>query len=316
MKNTNFIVTIDRTAHYWAQTFASQQTTVGKGRRVYLNTLAVCAVQQYLKIVCQLHLAPGDAWHPSRQAILDVADLEVPGLGKIECRPVLFGETEILVPPEAIDDRVAYVAVQFNEDLSQVELLGCTTELCLGSISIEQLTPIESLIDVVLPNQTITNLGEVLSGIFTSGWQSINSLATDEILEETQLANRELALRNIATSLGNSPFESIRDFTAGKMMDLKVKLGNISLLLLIGLNQEPDGRIRVRVRLYSSGNVAQLPANLQLTLQDGTGQVKGQVQYAQPMNFIQLNYFRLESGTRFDIQVALADSKLIESFVA
>ncbi len=315
MKNTSFIIAIDRTAYHWAQTFASQQTTVGKGRRVYLNTLAVCAVQQYLKIVCQLQLKPGDAWHPSRQAILDVADLEIPGLGKIECRPVLFGETEMLVPPEAIDDRVAYVAVQFNEDLSQVELLGCTTELLLGSIAFDQLAPIESLIDLVLPDETITNLGEVLSGIFNSGWQSISSLTTDKERDEIS-ANRELALRNITTSLNNSPFESVRDFTAGKMMDLKVKLGNISLLLLIGLNKEPDGRIKVRVRLYSSGNVAQLPANLQLTLQDGTGQVKGQVQYAQPMNFIQLNYFRLESGTRFDIQVALAESKLIESFVA
>jgi hypothetical protein len=312
MKNTNFTIALDRDAHQWAKTFAAQQTTVKKGRRVYLNTLAVCAVQRYLSCICQLQLSPGDAWEPNNQCIMDVADLVVPGLGKIECRPVLFGETEMLVPPESIDDRIAYVAVQFNEDLSQVELLGCTTELSSGSILIDHLALIESLIDLVLPDETMTNLGEVLSGIFNCGWESINSLVTDE----TQFAKQELALRNIAATLSNSPYESIRAFTAGKMMDLKVKLGNISLLLLIGLNKEPDGRIKVRVRLYSSGNAAQLPANMQLSLQDGTGQVKGQVQYAQPMNFIQLNYFRLESGTRFDIQVALADSKLTESFIA
>ena len=312
MKNTSFTIALDRTAHHWAKTFASQQTTVGKGHRVYLNTLAVCAVQQYLKIVCQLQLKPGDAWSPSYQSILDVADLVVPGMGKIECRPVLPGEQEMTAPLESIDERIGYVAVQFNEELSAVELLGCTEHLVSGSILLEQLLPIESLIDWVMTNEHTTNLGVILTGIFNNGWESVSSLLKDNIESD----NREMALRNVATSLSHAPFESIHTFTAGKMIDLKVRLGSISLLLLVGLSKEPDGRIKVRVRLYSAGKEVQLPPSLQLVLQDSHGQVKSQVQYPQPMNFIQLNYFRLEPGTQFSIQIALADRSIMESFVA
>jgi Protein of unknown function (DUF1822) len=170
MKNINFTVALDRTAHYWAKTFAAQQNTVNKGRRIYLNTLAICAVQQYLKSVCQLQSIPGDAWQPSYQTILDVADLIIPGRGRIECRPVLPGEHQMIVPPESIDDRIGYVAVQFQEELSEVELLGCTSDLLLGSILLEQLMPIEGLIDLVMPNDHLTNLGELLTGIFDDGW--------------------------------------------------------------------------------------------------------------------------------------------------
>jgi hypothetical protein len=312
MENTNFTIALDRTAHHWAKTFAGQQTTVSKGRRVYLNILAVCAVQQYLKIVCQLQLKPGDVWSPSHQAILDAADLVVPGLGKIECRPVLPGEQEIIVPIESIYDRIGYVAVQFNEELSEVELLGCTQHLSSGSMLLAQLSPIESLIAWVMTDEHPTNLAAILTGIFNNGWESVNSLITDA----TESDNREQALRNIATSLSHAPFESIRTFTAGKVMDLKVRLGSISLLLLVGLSKEPDSRMKVRVRLYSAGREMQLAPNIQLILQDSHGQVKSQVQYPQPMNFIQLNYFRLASGTQFNIQIALADHNIVESFIA
>jgi Protein of unknown function (DUF1822) len=315
MEASCFTIVLDREAHHWAKKFAAQQTSLAKGRSVYLNTLAVCAVQQYLKFVCQLQLEPGDAWRPSYQSIMDVADLVIPQLGKIECRSILPGETIMIVPPESIDDRVGYVAVQFNETLDQVELLGFTQHLSAGEILIDQLSPLENLIDLVmtaLPSAVTTNLGEILAGILQNGWESIGSLVTDEM----HLDKQEIALRNIATTLNHTPYDSIQVFTAGKMIDLKIHLGNIALLLLIGLNKEPDGRMKVRVRLYSAGQEMQLPPNLRLTLQDGNGQVTGQVQYAQPMNFIQLNYFRLESGTKFNIQVALADRSLTESFIA
>lgn len=312
MKNTNFTIALDRDAHQWAKTFAAQQTTPAKGRRVYLNTLAICAVQRYLDCVCQLQLNLGDAGEPISQGFMDVADLIVPGLGKIECRPILPGETVMLVPPESIDDRIGYVAVQFNESLSQVELLGCVATLTSESIALKDLLPIENLIDLVMPSELTTNLSEVLAGIFHDGWASINYFVSDD----AHATPRELVLRNITATLSHSPYESIHAFTAGKMIDLKIKLGNISLLLLLGLSKEPDGRMKVRVRLYSAGQEMQLPANMQLILQDDRGQVKRQVYYAEPMNFIQLNYFRLETGSRFGIRISFEEYSLTELFVA
>ena len=42
-------VAIAKDSHRYAEIFAAEQATPQKGKRVYLNTLAVCAVATYLK---------------------------------------------------------------------------------------------------------------------------------------------------------------------------------------------------------------------------------------------------------------------------
>jgi Protein of unknown function (DUF1822) len=87
-------------------------------------------------------------------------------------------------------------------------------------------------------------------------------------------------------------------------------------LLLIGLNHEPDGRINVRARLHSAGGVPVLPPNLKLILQNANDEILSQVQYPEEMNFIQLQSFKLKSGTQFKIQVALDNHSFTELFIA
>ena len=42
-------VPLGSAAHHWAEQFAAEQATPQKGKQVYLNTLAVLSVQNYLK---------------------------------------------------------------------------------------------------------------------------------------------------------------------------------------------------------------------------------------------------------------------------
>jgi Protein of unknown function (DUF1822) len=337
MKNNNtenFIVNLDRVAHQWATNFSAQQTTPEKSRRVYLNTLAVCAVQQYLSSVCQLDLdlTQSDAWQPGFPSIMDVADLVIPQVGTIECRPVLPHMTEMMLPPETIGNRLGYVAVQFSEDLSSVELLGFIAspasaphEPPITAYAIDRLQPLDQLLDIIF-DQRINNLTQFLAGMLGTGWEPIPTDTTpvsDSALSQlignspqTELANREFALRNVVNTLSNTPYESISDFTAGKLITLQAQIESIPLLLLIGLSRETDGRVKVRTRIYAAGLKPLLPAYLQLTLQEENGRSLSQVQYSEAMNFIQLQAFRLAAGTRFNIQVTLDDSSFTESFVA
>jgi Protein of unknown function (DUF1822) len=332
MKNNieHFTVELDHTTHQWAAKFAAQQTTPEKGRRVYLNTLAVCAVRQYLSCVAQLEidLNLSDAWQPGLPSIMDIADLVIPHVGTIECRPVLSNIAEINLPPETIDDRLGYVAVQFSTDLSSVELIGFITNPVVANpqpstYRINQLQPLDQLLDVIFGKRT-TNLTQLLAGLLGTGWEAIcnntpSDLAMNKLVDDGQqigLTNREFALRNVANTLGNSSYESICDFTAGKLITLQAQIENIPLLLLIGLSHEADGRVKVRTRIYAAGQEPLLPAHLQLTLKEENGQSLSQVQYPEAMNFIQLQAFRLVPGTRFDIQVTLDKSSFTESFVA
>ena len=72
-----------------ANQFATQQRHPKRHEQVYLNTLAVLAVRNYLKIIdIETDLTQCDSWNPITRMFLDTADLYIQGLGKIECRPV------------------------------------------------------------------------------------------------------------------------------------------------------------------------------------------------------------------------------------
>jgi hypothetical protein len=335
MKNNNnefFTVVLDRTTHQWAAKFAAQQSTPAKGKQVYLNTLAVCAVRQYLSSVGQLEidLSLSAAWQPGVPSLLDVADLVIPHVGSIECRPVLPGATWMHLPAETIDQRLGYVAVQFNEELNSVDIIGfmpSPVTLNTQSIdySIDQLHPLDQLLDIIFQQRT-TNLAQLLAGILGIDWEPItcsNGPTTHPTIgklvssgQPTGLASREFALRNVVSTLNNNPYDSIHNFTAGKLINLQAQIANIPLLLLIGLSRETDGRILVRTRIYAAGQEPLLPAHLKLTLQEKQGQSLSQVQYPEAMTFIQLQPFRLTAGTHFNIQVTLNESSFTESFVA
>jgi Protein of unknown function (DUF1822) len=317
--HAGFTIFLDRSAHQWAAQFAAQQASPAKGKRVYLNTLAVCAVQRYLSIVCQLEtdLSQGDAWQPELQGVMDVADLVIPNLGSIECRPVLPNSTELLLPPEVINDlsetilgdRVGYVAVQFHEDLSSVELLGFVTNPTAESIGINRLQPLDDFLDFVYATR-VYNLQKFLAGELGIGWEPIAAftpkIVNNLIISDSVVANQqEYAVRNLP-----------RDFTAGKIINLKAQISNIPLLLLIGLKSEPDGRVNMRARLHSAGEERTLPANLKLVLQGASGDCLSEVYYPQAMDFIQLHSFKLCHGTEFKIQVALGSHSFTESFIA
>jgi hypothetical protein len=325
---SHFTIALDRAAHRSAANFAAIQTSPTKGRRVYLNTLAVSAVRQYLSCVCELDidLTHGYSWNPEFHSIMNVADLVISNVGRIECVPILPDVREVILAPETMDDRIGYVVVQFNEELTSVDLLGFVAKPEGGIIKIDspkerlrqRLQPLDDLLDLIYVER-INNLGEFLNGILGIGWEPIESLiivggaSPLENRDRTIPTNREFALRNILTS---TPYESIREFNTGKIIDLRAHIANIPLLLLIGLNHESDGRINVRARLHSAGGVPVLPPNLNLILQNADGEVLSHVQYPEAMNFIQLQSFKLKSGTQFKIQVALDNHSFTESFIA
>ena len=144
-------IPLEQTARNLALQFASEQANPQKGKRVYFNTLAVWAVNYFLEwMELETDLDGGDSWHPGMRAILDVADLVLPGIGKIECCPVMLGETAISLP-EVREKRIAYLAVGFAEPFDKVKLLGFIPAVEIvdetEEISLTNLKPVEELLD-------------------------------------------------------------------------------------------------------------------------------------------------------------------------
>jgi hypothetical protein len=159
-------VPLELKAHEMARQLAAVQSTVQKGKRVYLNALAVYAVHSYLKwLQIETDLNSSDSFNPAKTALANVADLVIPGIGSLECRPVLPGETTIILPEEVIESRIGYVGVQFSDRLDSVQLLGFAPTLDSSNppqqIAVAELMPIDTLIE------QITRLEEALAFLET-----------------------------------------------------------------------------------------------------------------------------------------------------
>jgi hypothetical protein len=120
-----FAIILPVEAYLIAEKFQCSQDNSDKARKVYRNTLAVCAVNLYLQnLGFETDLETSDSWDFLMQTLMDVADLEVKNCGKIECRPVLPDEEFIYIPAETWFESDYCIAVELNEITTEAKLLG------------------------------------------------------------------------------------------------------------------------------------------------------------------------------------------------
>ncbi|MEM9215224.1 MAG: DUF1822 family protein [Cyanobacteria bacterium P01_F01_bin.150] len=138
-------------AHRQADDFCQQHRNIQKAEQVYLNTLAIYAVYDYLRDRgVNPNFDQSDSWDPIFRNCLNIADLMVPAYGRLECRPLRTGDRHLIIPPETRDDRLSYIAVELDDALEQATLLGFITPAVVKStqreaIALTHLHPIEEL---------------------------------------------------------------------------------------------------------------------------------------------------------------------------
>jgi Protein of unknown function (DUF1822) len=165
-----------------AQQFANDLPNPQKAEQIYLNTLAVCTVNNYLRIVgIPTNLSAGDSWNPAARLLANVADLTVAGLGSLECRPMRKSAGFCYVPPEVQDGRIGYVVVQIDEEAGEATLLGFAATVESEELLVKDLQSIDDLLEyLIVPTPQIaqqpTNLNNWLQNIFDAGWETVEML--------------------------------------------------------------------------------------------------------------------------------------------
>ncbi|MEG4446797.1 DUF1822 family protein [Microcoleus sp. AT9_B5] len=198
MKNTtagiqSLPMPITQKAIRLAWQFASEHNHPQKVEQLYLNTLAVLAVCDYLKILdMETDLTKCDSWDPVIRIFENVADLYIKGLGKIECRPLRSagkqGENaqenssnnlpEICpVPIEAREERIGYIVVEIDEDEKEARLLGFSPTAGTGELVLSELHSLDDfLLHLEHISESQVNLRLWLENVFTSNWESVESI--------------------------------------------------------------------------------------------------------------------------------------------
>ncbi|MEH2326428.1 MAG: DUF1822 family protein [Nostoc sp.] len=312
LDNSPLTLPISQSARITAQQFANQQPNSEKAEQVRLNTLAVCVVNDYLAMMdIPTDLQASDSWNPIMRLCGDVADLEIPSIGRLECRPVHLHQQICSIPPETWEERVGYLVVQIDESLQEAKLLGFIPSVETETLPLAQLQPLEAFIDHLdqlrqSPNPLV-NLSQWFAGIFETGWQTVESLWN---LPELRPA---YAFRSADTVEINALNLAESITKRAKLIDLGIQILNQPVMLIVQISPEKDQQTSIHLQLHATGNHIYLPPGVHLTVLDSSGTVFLNAQSRRLDNYIQLQ-FRGEPREQFSVKVAINDTSITEYF--
>jgi Protein of unknown function (DUF1822) len=324
MKSPEFLtvsVPISVDAYRLAQRFSRYHSHPHKAKQVYLNILAVSVVKLYLRCMgIETNSSGCLSNNPLIQTLLDVADLEVKGFGKIECRPVELENKDntIRVPLEVCLDRIGYIFVQIDESLKRATLLGFSKTIPEnGELSINELQSLEDLLLVlsqpteletqsIVSRAQITYLSQWFQNIFEIGWETVESVLS--IQQQAEIAFRCKYKEQSNTNNFDNKFGSITSsLERAKLLDLGEQVA--LLVELIPISQE---EIDIWVKVCAFGTRKNLPEELQLFVLDDGGIVVMQATARSTENIL-LNFSSF-LGEHFSVKLALNNVNFTEYF--
>jgi hypothetical protein len=278
-----------------AQKFSCEQKDADKSKQVFLNTLAVLAVNFYCQCLkVETNLKEIIIGHYNRRILMDSADLKIDVLGKLECRPVLPNENICYVPSEVWSDRVGYVVVEIDEEAKKAILFGFVEQIETNELPLAQLPDIDNLVDLLL----LAKNKQLLERTFAKNWNEDESA---EILKDKQkkLVRRDSpALPTIDKSI-TSPLYRAKYIT----------LIRRTFILLVRITPTKEGKFQLLVEVESSKKI---PSDLNLKLLS----LSDQTLKANPTkgdHYISLKY-TLQLGESFQIQVKRGEEIHTEQF--
>jgi hypothetical protein len=206
---------ITQKAMQLARQFSAQQRHPQRREQVYLNTLAVLAVHDYLEILSiETDLTECDSWNPAMRLFTDAADLYIKGLGKIECRPVRnLHQNQAKanqnlsdnppetcpVPLEAREERIGYIVVEIDEDEKVARLLGFSPTADSGELVLKELHSLDDfLVNLEHFFDAKVDLNQWFLNVFNSDWQPFDAVFNPQ----PQTSPREIE-NPISSNLGN-----------------------------------------------------------------------------------------------------------------
>ncbi|MDZ8223754.1 DUF1822 family protein [Nostoc sp. ChiVER01] len=290
-------VSITQAALKIARFFADEQVTLEKRNQVYLNTLAVCAVNDYMEMM-NIPTDPkaSDSWNCAMHYYADVADLKLSGLGYLECRPVSSGNL-CYIPPEVPDDRIGVVVVELDIEHQQATLIGFAKTVKAGELLFNELQTIEDLlayIDSLESNAREVKLSYWLQNIIDAGWQPIEKI--------------------LASKTPQLAFRYRNGVTRGKLIDMGIELPGQSLALVITLTPKNSVEIQLKLQVHPSDEQAYLPNNLIVKVLDEKGINVMEAHARSGSTYVTLE-FNAQIGERFSVNLELGNTNIIENFV-
>ncbi|MEM8723250.1 MAG: DUF1822 family protein [Cyanobacteria bacterium P01_G01_bin.39] len=165
LKSCSFTIPLGISAHELARKSSKTVYNTDKERdkveRVYLNSLAVYAVDFYLKFLgFEAELDQSNSQDKLMLQLLTEADLPVINIGRFECISVEENVESCEISPDVSFDRIGYIIVKLSASRTEAVILGFTKEPS-AIVNLNQLQSVDDLIDY------LTDLEEEVSATDT-----------------------------------------------------------------------------------------------------------------------------------------------------
>lgn len=306
-------VPISSLARHTAQQFSDEQVTFHKARRTFLNTLSVLVIHDYLSLMdIVTDLNQGDSWNPFMRHCADVADLVMPGIGRLECRPLLGSAEVCYVPPDAWWERIAYVFVQIDPSYTTATLLGFLFRVEQVEVSVYRLQTIDNLLTYLhqvrqYPPSVLAGkyvlLRDWLDGRYADSWLDMQSLMAEIKPFMFRWQCEAISLHSVT----ERPPEGI---SRGQFLHLGSRL----IPLVMQLEVSSVHRFNLCVQIFPSGGSCSIPLGLTLTILDTTGKTVLHTQARHQDGILQLR-FSGSMGEVFQVKVGLDEYWVTKTFM-
>lgn len=352
LTNATITIPLSESDRALAQSFAQQQLTKTKTNQVYLNTLAVLAMNHYLELLgITTNLKQSQCWSVINQFCADIADLNLPKLGFLECRPISINQDFCQIPLEVMSDRIAYFIVQISEDRKTGKLLGFVVDPQSPRITVEQLDSLDNFLIFLANYQPKIKLYQWLENQIDEQWQALETLllpkklafrhssvtsqslpdlvntlylqdelsppsqltATQSLEQLLNLTNNEELRWQAAEILWNlDPQNPLLNLR--RILDLGAYFGGTSIGLMVGLLPKSDDQISLLFRLYCLSDRGCLPPGITLTGLDEQLNPFFEIKARENDDYIQ---FKCVAGfdEEFGVKISLGDTRIIKHFI-
>ena len=311
-------VALTPSAHRLAKRFKQQQPNAKKAKQVYLNTLAIYAVNYYLNCLdIDTDLDAGESWNPLMQTLANTADLMIKNVGLLECRPVLPDSQSCYIPAEVWSERIGYVAVQLNPSLTKATLLGFIEKVASEELSLNQFQSIEHLLiqidEQVVEHKVAASL-PILEKNSTTLHKVQQTLKSIFQTVEPLLDNMTEDFPQLAAGYRSSPEKTAIGYMGSDVIDFGLPTQSQKLTLNLALMpQDEIDSMEVLIEIHSTQQQRLLPADLHLRALDEQSQVILSAKAEEKDTNIGFEFTR-RLQEPFIIQLALGDFTYTKTF--
>lgn len=331
------------------QISSSQITNATDNWQVYLNTLALIALEVWLQERLPNQVVLRDINFIATAGNLTVGEYKFCAIATEH----LLSET-VAIPQQLIANPESsahfYVVLEVLEEQEEVVIRGFLPHKQLVEVKSNLELPISegcyqvplTLFDIepnhlllyqhyvqaaefivpIVKNQ-VTQVSENVSKILHSTTTKLSQWLQGVIDEGWQAID---SISNPELSLAFSTRNIDKDTKRAKIIDLGIDLGNKKVALLLNIspvtfsvdsninNSENQDKINVLAQLYPMSGEKFLPHNIKLILLSKAGKVLQEVTSRIQDNYIQLKAFKGESGKKFSIQISFGNTIIKEDF--